>query len=168
MNEYFRKIRGEEGFKLKAYLCTKGKWTIGVGRNIQDRPLSTDEIALLPSGTTVDRGFVCYPANLTISKELAELMLSNDVKRCLGEARKLFVDFDSLPQVARMVIVDMLFQLGLRRFLGFRNMSAYMRSKTWHRAADELLNSKYAREDTPNRARRNADLLRSIGGTHRR
>ena len=36
-----------EGLKLKPYLCTAGKLTIGVGRNIQDRGITYQEAMML-------------------------------------------------------------------------------------------------------------------------
>lgn len=55
----------------------------------------------------------------------------------------------------------MMFQLGLTRFCGFKKMIDYAKAGNWKEAARELLDSKYAREDCPDRAKQNRDLVLS-------
>jgi lysozyme len=55
-----------------------------------------------------------------------------------------------------VVIIGMAFQLGTSGMLGFRRAIAAARDGRWDVAADEMLDSKWAREDTPARAQRMA------------
>jgi lysozyme len=64
----------------------------------------------------------------------------------------------NLPEPAQIVLVDMCFNMGISRLLNFRNMIKAMEQDDWDKAADELLDSKYAAQ-TKRRARMNASLL---------
>ena len=44
-------IKKHEGFKSKPYKDTKGKWTVGYGRNLDDNPLTPDECVALFQAT---------------------------------------------------------------------------------------------------------------------
>lgn len=105
-----------EGFELKPYRDTVGKLTIGVGRNLDDVGIHPDE---------------------------ASLMLKNDIERCRVEASE-FVWFENLDEKRKMVIISMLFNLGLTRFLGFKKMIAALELNNFDRAAAEMLDSKWA------------------------
>ena len=42
-----------EGLRLQPYRCIKGRLTIGVGRNLDSNPLSSEEKSVLVIGNTV-------------------------------------------------------------------------------------------------------------------
>ena len=60
---------------------------------------------------------------------------------------------------ADLVMLDMAYQMGVGGLLKFEKMLAAIACEDYETAADELLDSNYARQ-TPNRAKRNAYLLR--------
>lgn len=135
MESIYDLIRRHEGLRLKPYRCPAGKLTIGYGRNLEDAGITKDE---------------------------AEMMLANDVNRAELDVRdavhpmKLKGDFT----VKRyMALVSMRFQLGLGGFLGFGKMLSAVRNREWIRAADEMLNSRWA-EQTPERAKELASMMR--------
>lgn len=111
-------LRKHEGLELKPYKDSEGKWTIGIGRNLDDIGISPDE---------------------------AYYMLENDIKRSVDEANR-FTWFAALNEARQEVIVQMIFNLGLPRFLGFRKMLAAMHEGYIHVAAEEMLNSLWARQ----------------------
>ncbi len=47
MSRLIEILRRHEGVKNTLYKCTSDKWTIGVGRNLEDVGLSDDEIDFL-------------------------------------------------------------------------------------------------------------------------
>ena len=107
-----------EGLRLKPYKCPADKWTIGVGRNLED---------------------------VGITEAEAMTMLANDIYRVERELESL--SFSRHLNAARTAaITDMLFNLGLSRFLRFRKMIAALEAQDYERAADEALNSKWARQ----------------------
>lgn len=109
-------IKRHEGFRDKPYLDTVGKLTIGYGRNLDDGKLGFDE---------------------------AELMLKNDLKQCVKDAQS-FTWFNGLNQARQGVVINMIFNLGLNRFKGFKNTIAHIEAANYEQAALEMMNSKWA------------------------
>src|SRR5258706_14343072 len=85
----------EEDLRLQLYTDTVGKLTIGVGRNLTDNGISRDE---------------------------AILMLDNDIRKAFNDCYKAFTWFHFLDDVRQEVILDMTFNMGLPRLVGFRKM----------------------------------------------
>lgn len=106
-----------EGLVLKPYKDTVGKLTIGVGRNLDDVGISTIE---------------------------ANFLLDNDLARVISECRDQFSWFNELDDSRQNVICDMVFNMGMPRFLGFQKMLAAIDKKDWKAAADEMLMSRWA------------------------
>lgn len=128
-------VKGHEGLSLKPYYCTANKLSIGIGRNLEDRGISQDE---------------------------AFYMFNNDLRLAVSDLQRVFgSDFKSLPDPVLLAFIDMIFQLGLGRFSGFKNMIKYAIAGNWKEAARELMDSKYARQ-VPKRAEENRDLLLSV------
>ena len=123
-------IKEYEGLSNVLYKCTSNKLSIGYGRNLEDVGISKDE---------------------------AEYLLKNDIDIALDEVSEHF-DMPNLPEPAQIVLVDMSFNMGISRLLNFRNMIKAIEQDEWDKAADELLDSKYAAQ-TKRRARMNASLL---------
>lgn len=127
-----QKIESEEGRKHQVYTCTAGKLTVGVGFNIEDVPIP-------------------------------DAVINYWLKYNINELRKAMVKqlwFTHLPDFAKLVLIDMAYQMGVSGALQFKNMIMALVYKDYDKAADELLDSKYARQ-TPERANRNAEILRS-------
>jgi lysozyme len=128
----FDRIKAHEGVRLKPYRCTAGKLTIGVGRNLED---------------------------VGITEEEAERMLLTDVNRCEVEASKIFSNFRELSEIRQEVLIEMVFNLGAKGLRGFRNMIAKVEQEDFDGAADEMLNSRWAKQ-VGQRANALADLMR--------
>ena len=107
-----------EGLRLKAYKDTVGKVTIGVGRNLDD---------------------------VGISREEAFLLLDNDIKRVEVDLQKVngFLD---LIDVRQHVIAEMVFNMGFSSVMKFKQMWAAIAVQEWHKAADAMLDSLWARQ----------------------
>lgn len=128
-------VKGHEGESLKPYYCTANKLSIGIGRNLEDRGISQDE---------------------------SLYMFNNDLRLAISDLQRVFgSDLKSLPDPVLLAFIDMMFQLGLGRFSGFKNMIKYAIAGNWKEAARELMDSKYARQ-VPKRAEENRDLLLSV------
>jgi len=124
-------IRENEGVRSKPYEDTVGVLTIGIGRNLE-KGLSADEI---------------------------EYLFRNDLEEALSEAER-FKYFSGLNIARQFAILDMSFQLGFARLNGFKKMHAAMTAGDYYAAADECLDSKYARQ-VPRRAAKVAQCIRT-------
>jgi lysozyme len=127
MKKLIGMLKRQEGVSKWAYEDHLGYITVGVGRCLDPEKglgLSDDEI---------------------------DYLLVNDVVRCYNEL-DVFSWFHDLDEVRQHAIVSMLFQLGLPKFLEFKKTLAFLAEGKVSQAAEEMLNSKWARQ-TPNRAR---------------
>jgi len=120
-------LRQNEGLRLKPYRCTAGKLTLGYGRNLDDVGI------ILPE---------------------AEMMLENDISRAVAGLDKNILWWRSLDAVRGAVLVNMAFQLGLGGLLEFRKFLTSVKVGNWEEAATEMLDSKGAKTDSPQRAYR--------------
>lgn len=108
-----------EGLELKPYQCTADKLTIGVGRNIEDRGITEDE---------------------------ARYLLKNDIKIVEDELLEKKPVVAGLDAVRQRVLVDMGFNLGIPTLLKFQNMWAAIEEEDFERAADEAMDSRWAKQ----------------------
>ena len=120
-----------EGLRLKPYMDTVGKVTIGVGRNLTDVGLSHDE---------------------------ANMLLLNDIDTATKIAQR-WPWFDDLDRVRAKVVVDMAFNLGPKLGL-FKVFLASVEQRNWDLAADAMLHSEWAVQ-VPQRAKRLAAMMRT-------
>lgn len=112
-----QRLLKHEGIKLKPYRCTAGKLSIGIGRNLDDGGITRAE---------------------------AFYLLENDLKRCEKECSDSFVWFDGLDAVRKGVVIEMVFNLGLKKFLDFKRFMKALTIKDFQTAAQEMLNSRWA------------------------
>lgn len=143
-----RRLAYHEGVVLKPYRCPEGKLTIGVGRNLEDNPLTDEERK------------ACGDIYNGITKNAAYMLLRNDVTRCENELRKKILFYQELPVERQYALLDMCFNLGINRLLKFKKMLKAMENRNFPLAAYECLDSNYARQ-VPNRAKRIARLIKT-------
>lgn len=114
-----RQIRLHEGERLKPYRCTAGKLTIGVGRNLDDRGITTEESAML---------------------------LDNDIRLLEIELFRALPWASALDDVRQRVLLDMAFNLGLPGLLQFKRTLEAIRTGQYQQAATMMLDSLWARQ----------------------
>ncbi len=129
--EFKKMMIADEGEKLKSYPDTKGKLTVGIGRNLTDNG---------------------------IRKVESDFMFSNDVADVKAELNKAIPWWVGLSDNRQMVIANMAFNMGVPRLMGFKDMLAAARSGRWVEAAAEILDSDAAR-DLPARYHRLSLLM---------
>ena len=129
---YVRRIKNDEGLRDRVYLDSKGIPTCGYGHALH----------------------IWSPVPL----DICERFLEEDLARVDREYPTLQLDLDG----ARIhVIKCMLFQMGLGGVKKFKRLLAAVRSQNWELAAKEMLESQWAKEDSPARALRLADIMRT-------
>lgn len=131
-------LKRDEGFSSHAYRdsADEGYLTIGYGRMVDRR---------LGGGITGAE---------------ADLLLRNDISEALMGLRSRVVWFDDLPGPVQRALVNMAFNMGVPRLMGFQKMWAALGDRDYQTVADEALDSKWAQQVGP-RATRIAALMRS-------
>jgi lysozyme len=145
-DEIVQRLVFHEGCVLKPYRCSEGFLTIGVGRNLETNPLTAEEKR------------VCGDYMHGITKNAAFYLLRNDISKVLKECEKRIVIWDKLSDDRKYALLDMSFQLGIHGVLQFKKMLGAMGVGNWKEAAEQCLDSKYAKQ-TPARAKRIARTI---------
>ena len=70
--------------------------------------------------------------------------------------------YDNMPPEIQGVVIEMCYQIGFTGFTKFKRAIAHMKNREWRLASDEMLDSLWAKQ-TPNRAKRLADIVREHG-----
>lgn len=136
------RVKDESGNFL-AYMDSEGKPTIGIG----------------------SRTSSVYDENgkrISATPEQVEQDFDINVDEAIAGARRVIPTFDSLSVNRRRALSNMVFQMGATGVGGFEDMRAALAEvpPNFELAAKEILDSKFAREDTPRRARAMAKLMR--------
>jgi lysozyme len=126
-------VRKHEGFSPKPYLCPAGKLTIGYGHNLD------------AAG---------------ISRAAADFILIEDLKIAIEGLRKLLPELDTYTPARQMALIDMVFNMGIVRFAGFRKMLKAIQAGEWETAAFEAQDSQWFKQ-VGNRADEIVNILRT-------
>lgn len=127
------RLNQEEGRKNKLYQDTVGKWTIGVGRNLSDR---------------------------TISEAVIDLMLEEDIQMAITDIKKLIPNFDQLSDNRKIVVTDMMFNMGYTTLSQFKNTLNLINHGHYEQAATAMLQSRWAQQ-VGQRAIKLAELMKN-------
>lgn len=96
-----------------------------------------------------------------ITQEESRYLLKNRIRKKAAECESRFEWWWTIDEVRRGVIVCMAFQLGTNGVANFRRMCAALRIRDYITASIEMLDSNWAKEQTPERAKRMAQIMRS-------
>ena len=128
-----QQLKTDEGLRLKPYHCTAGALTIGYGRNL-------DAV-----GITEAEADIMLRADIEIAERGAQALVGNV--------------WDSLSPARKAVLINMTFNLGRTRLAAFKNFLAALSVADYDTAADEMLDSRWARQ-VGDRATRLSDAMR--------
>ena len=143
----YARVRRHEAVKRRLYFDSKGILTGGIGHALGNTGVALEvQRAMLAPGV-MDRD---------LGLETIERWFAQDITTAENETRHLAllrgVDFDRLGDLRQEVLVEMGFQMGSQRLGGFTKMWAALAAADWITAAREGRDSKWHREDSPERA----------------
>ena len=134
----------DEGCKYVTYKCSEDRLTFGIGHLV------------LPDDPEYDQ-----PVGTAVSADRVTECFDKDVGTVIAESKKLYPQFDSLPEEVKLIICNMLFNLGLPTLSKFKDMKKAIDAEQWSAAADAMLDSKWARQ-LPNRSGRLITRMRNV------
>ena len=134
MKDLLESIKHHEGFVEHVYDDSLGIPTIGYGFAIKD---------------------------LILEEDLCDEILLRKLRILGRSVMGKFPFFDSLPSECKSVLMEMCYQLGVRGVSKFKKALKAMENGDWEKAADEMLDSKWAKQ-TPNRAKEMSNIIRSL------
>ena len=138
-------LKIDEGCKYEVYLDHLGLPTFGIGHLITERdPEYQKEV-----GTMVDE--------IRVNE-----VFEQDTHVTIGECRKLFDDWDKLPEEVRLILANMMFNMGRPRLSKFKKMIQAIKDSDWLEAANQMKDSRWYKQVT-NRADRLISRMKAIG-----
>lgn len=133
-DQFIEQLKRHEGFRDKIYLDNVGIATIGWGH------------ALIPGSA--------------MSVEICEKLLDQDIANVERDFEAFDFGLDPNDTVRKYALMNMIFNLGMVRFSGFRKFIAAIKEKAWMKASLEAIDSKWARQ-VGNRAVELSEMIRT-------
>lgn len=127
----------DEGEVLHAYQDHLGYWTIGVGVLIDERKGGG------------------------ITQEESRYLLRNRLRRKEAELNQRFEWWHAIDDVRQGVLLCMAYQLGVNGVANFKRMCAALKIRDYITASIEMLDSNWAKKQTPARAQRMAKIMKT-------
>jgi len=146
-DELREELKEDEGCKYEIYLDHLGLPTFGIGHLVTE----WDEEYEKPVGTPV-------------SEERVNNCFKVDVEGTISECKKLFNNFDDLPEEVQKICANMMFNMGRPRLSGFKKFIAALENKDWQECAVQMEDSHWHKQVT-NRANRLISRMRAVEGT---
>lgn len=134
--DLLKQIKEHEGLKLKLYKCPAGRLTIGYGHNIEDNGLS---------------------------KTACEFILIEDIEEAERNLYAIFGRelYESLKNIQKIALIDMMFNLGIIKFLTFKKFIKAVKDKDWNKASEEVINSR-AYEQNKRRYKKISEEIKTL------
>jgi len=113
----FDQLKDFEGLELKAYQCTAGKTTIGLGRNLDD---------------------------YGITKEEAFYLAENNITELEDELDRALPWWWELNEARQRALLNMAYNIGTPALLKFKKTLDHLKNGFYDEAAEEVLDSRWA------------------------
>lgn len=148
MSKLLDQLKRHEGFREHVYKDTMGLDTIGYGYCLSRNPLNLPENEI----------------HIYQREGIKEPVAAYILGRCIDEFRKTLLvkveGFADLDEVRQDVLINMAFNIGVGGVLKFKNTLAHIRAGLYDEAANEMLDSNWARQ-VHHRAKELAEQMRS-------
>lgn len=135
LDEALELVKKHEGFRSEPYRCTAGYLTVAFGKRVD---------------------------YLNVDKETGEKWCLEDLKKLDSRLRIVFQWYKDSPKMIKAVVLDLVYQLGIKGFSRFKKSIYLLETEQYEEAAEELLDSKWARSDSPNRAKELSDIVAKV------
>ena len=139
-----KELERDEGVKYEVYLDHLGYPTFGIGHLITD----DDPECGATVGTKID-------------SDRVQEAFEADVESVLSDCERLYVQFEHLPEEVKLIVANMMFNMGYTRLSKFKGMKRGVDARDWNQAADEMIDSKWYNQVT-RRADRLVVRMRSV------
>jgi lysozyme len=144
MYQLREELANDEGCKYEVYLDHLGYPTFGIGHLITD----DDPECGASVGTEV-------------SSDRVQEAFDSDIESVVSDCERLYVQFEHLPEEVKLIVANMMFNMGYTRLSKFKGMKRGVDARNWEAAADEMVDSQWYNQVT-NRADRLVVRMRSV------
>lgn len=145
MSQIIPLLNYEEGYREKPYIDTEGYPTVACG------------IKIGPKGASLSN------YTLTVPRDVGDVWLESFVKTTISKMNgnpSVVAALKACNPARKDILISMAYQMGVGGLAGFKNTLAMIASGNFSGAASGMLSSKWAKQ-TPNRAKRHAEVMRT-------
>lgn len=112
-------VKTFEGYAPVAYQCPTGHLTVGYGHNLEDN---------------------------VIGKTVANMLLKQDLEQAEVALKVAFPWYEKLDEARQFVLLDMAFNMGIKKLCTFRKTLAFIVAGDYKAASEEMLVSRWAKQ----------------------
>ena len=134
----------DEGVKYESYLDHLSLKTCGIGHLCREDEPEYD-----------------LPLRAKGSEERVTELFEQDIQTVIQDCKKIYDDWDKLPETVKQIIANMMFNLGRPRYSKFRKHIQAVMDGNWIEASKQMTDSRWYRQ-VPNRAKRLVERMRSV------
>tara|TARA_R110002110_G_scaffold186074_1_gene393086 strand:+ start:324 stop:764 length:441 start_codon:yes stop_codon:yes gene_type:complete len=134
----------DEGCVYEVYLDHLGLKTVGIGHLCRETDPEHDMEVGAP-----------------VSEDRVLELFDRDMAWTFKDCHRLLPEFSDLPEEVRLIVANMMFNLGMNRLGGFKRFLEAVGKKDWASAADEMVDSKWHRQ-VPERSGRLIERMRAL------
>ena len=138
-------LKIDEGCKYEIYLDHLGLPTAGIGHLLTGK----DDEYNKPIGTVV-------------SEERVTEWFDQDIQMTMSDCKKVYDDWDALPEEVKLIMANMMFNLGYPRFCKFKKMIQAVKDGNWIEAGNQMQDSRWYKQVT-NRPDRLINRMKGVG-----
>lgn len=148
-----KELEADEGRRYKRYKCPAGKWTVGVGHNLEALgSLSGEVFAMIRKidpaiGPLLDDEIVLTDA-------IIDRILDEDIQVAITTLDVIWIGWRALSEERKRALINLSFQMGYHRLKGFVRFWRSIHYHDFERAAAELKNSLWYRQTQESRKSR--------------
>ena len=136
---FLEMLKRHEGVRLTAYTDSQNRRAIGIGFDLETK----ENLKLLRQmypNIDID---ALLREEISLTMEQINALFPITLERALNDCLAIFPGFQTLPRTVQDVLVNMSFNLGRTKLLGFKKMIEAVNSGDWYRMAREMVNSKW-------------------------
>ncbi|EMC7876549.1 glycoside hydrolase family protein [Enterobacter roggenkampii] len=145
MSQIISLLNCEEGYREKPYIDTEGYPTVACG------------IKIGPKGAALSN------YSFSVPREVGDVWLESFVNKTIGNMNSnpsIVAALKACNEARRDILISMAYQMGVNGLAGFKNTLAMVAAGNFAGAANGMLSSAWAKQ-TPNRAKRHAEVMRT-------
>lgn len=144
INQLKEELAIDEGIKYETYLDHLSLKTCGIGHLCRESDPEYD-----------------LPLGAKISEERVNELFEQDIQITINDCKKVYDDWDAMPETAKRVCANMMFNLGYPRYSKFKKKIQAVKDGDWFEASVQMQDSRWFRQ-VPKRAQRLIDRIKSI------
>tara|TARA_R100001015_G_C4592910_1_gene148298 strand:+ start:216 stop:692 length:477 start_codon:yes stop_codon:yes gene_type:complete len=139
-----KELEDDEGCIYETYLDHLGYPTFGIGHLVTQHDPEYGE-----------------PVGTRISSERISECFEQDIMVTINDCKKIYDDWQHLPEEVRLICANMMFNLGYPRYSKFRKCIQAVKDGMWSDAAREMESSRWHKQVT-NRANRLIERMKNV------